>query len=414
MSAAAEAELVEYEKPDFKMKVVNEAMDLVLHVSPDAGFPQLKKFLKPPAGPPDGDDLRVRGRPRAQSPHRCLGDDGTMEFVMHKRGENLAQELKDDLGDRLTFAWAAAANTSGVTEGWFPTAYHIKVIIKDHDRLWLSSGNWKESNQPKANPDGKPMSFLTGHNREWHVIANSPGLAAQYERFVRYDLEKASAVQAPGAGPEAEMPDVFVPVEPAAPEVEWEPFAPLTLSKTLRVTPLISPDNFVKEITKLVKKATSRLYIQNQYMWPTTDSRWRELNEFVRDFSKRDNVDFKVIVRDQSVAKTIKLMKEMEMSLANVLQLRNTHTKGIIVDDLGISIGSHNWSGDGFLANRDASLIFYDKAVIDYFEEIFLFDYDRARPLQLNGPESEPLLAVGDEPPPPGMRRVSWSEYAGD
>ena len=31
-------------------------------------------------------------------------------------------------------------------------------------------------------------------------------------------------------------------------------------------------------------------------MYPTTDSRWRELNEFVRDFSKKPNVDFKMIV----------------------------------------------------------------------------------------------------------------------
>jgi phosphatidylserine/phosphatidylglycerophosphate/cardiolipin synthase-like enzyme len=178
--------------------------------------------------------------------------------------------------------------------------------------------------------------------------------------------------------------------------------------------PLISPDNFITEITKLVKKATKRLYIQNQYIWPTTDSRWRELNEFVRDFSKKSNVDFKVIVRDQSVAKTMKLMKEMKFKLTDVRQLRSTHTKGIIVDDVGISIGSHNWSGDGFLANRDASLIFDDQEVIDYFEKVFLFDYGRARKLQLNAPESEPRLAPEGETPPPGMRRISWNEYVGN
>jgi len=46
------------------------------------------------------------------------------------------QDLREVLGDRLDFAWAAVASTRAVTEGWFPTAYHIKTIVKGHRHLW--------------------------------------------------------------------------------------------------------------------------------------------------------------------------------------------------------------------------------------------------------------------------------------
>ncbi|AYM60606.1 hypothetical protein G6L61_24610 [Agrobacterium fabrum] len=43
------------------------------------------------------------------------------------------------------------------------------------------------------------------------------------------------------------------------------------------------------------------------------------------------------------------------------------HTKGIIVDNEAVVIGSHNWSPTGMTTNRDASLIVYDQDVISYF-----------------------------------------------
>ncbi|MBC7821364.1 MAG: hypothetical protein IAG10_31135, partial [Planctomycetaceae bacterium] len=177
------------------------------------------------------------------------------------------------------------------------------------------------------------------------------------------------------------------------------------------VKPLLSPDNFVEEVTSLVTRATTRLYIQNQYLKPTKQSRWRELNEFVSDFSRRDGVDFRVILRDLNIQKSLQMMAEMDFDLSQVRILKNTHTKGILVDDVGIVIGSHNWSGQGFMENRDASLIFDEPEIISYYEKLFLFDWSRSLPAELNTPEAEPLLVTPGEATPLGMRRVSWSEF---
>jgi len=38
--------------------------------------------------------------------------------------------------------------------------------------------------------------------------------------------------------------------------------------------------------------------------------------------------------------------------------------------------GSHNWSNDGAVTNRDASLIFYDAEVAKYFEKIYDYDWE--------------------------------------
>ncbi len=204
-----------------------------------------------------------------------------------------------------------------------------------------------------------------------------------------------------------------VPSGPAEPEVEPEWFAPLTIeNEQLRVTPLLSPDDFVEQVTALVKTATQRLYIQNQYVKPTDIARWRELNEFVRDFSQTGGVDFKLIIRDTKYWDSIDMMKEFGFDTSNVRVLAGTHTKGIIVDDQAIVMGSHNWSGQGFMDNRDASLIFYDHRVIAHYEKLFNFDYSRAFRPRRRAPESEPFLARAGEPTPVGMKRVTWANYS--
>ena len=76
-------------------------------------------------------------------------------------------------------------------------------------------------------------------------------------------------------------------------------------------------------------------------------------------------------------------------------------------------MSSQNWSGDGFLRNRDAGIIFYDKDIARYYQGVFEYDWgNRTRP----GLESTstPRAALADEPTPPGMVRTRWEDYYGD
>jgi phosphatidylserine/phosphatidylglycerophosphate/cardiolipin synthase-like enzyme len=39
-------------------------------------------------------------------------------------------------------------------------------------------------------------------------------------------------------------------------------------------------------------------------------------------------------------------------------------------------VGSHNWTNQGTVANRDASLIIHHEEIAKYYEQVFLFDWD--------------------------------------
>jgi phosphatidylserine/phosphatidylglycerophosphate/cardiolipin synthase-like enzyme len=95
---------------------------------------------------------------------------------------------------------------------------------------------------------------------------------------------------------------------------------------------------------------------------------------------------------------------------------KNCHTKAILVDSERVLLGSHNWTNRGTLVNRDASLIIDDAEVTRYYEEIFLFDWERVGPLALDegAPSVELTAGSAAESPPAGMVPVTWEEVFGD
>ena len=74
---------------------------------------------------------------------------------------------------------------------------------------------------------------------------------------------------------------MFEPEQRAAVQIRL--FRPQRLTFTaeapLRVQPLLTPDNYHENVKKLIESATERLYLQNQYIKPRTDSppEFREL-----------------------------------------------------------------------------------------------------------------------------------------
>ena len=60
----------------------------------------------------------------------------------------------------------------------------------------------------------------------------------------------------------------------------------------------------------------------------------------------------------------------------NVKIQNNVHNKGIVVDTQSVLISSQNWSTDGTLYNRDAGVIIESAAAAQYFEQIFLHDWE--------------------------------------
>ena len=126
----------------------------------------------------------------------------------------------------------------------------------------------------------------------------------------------------------------------------------------LRVQPLLTPDNFANHVLPLIENAKRSIYFQNQYinLSKRPDPKFVKLIDALKKKVNDAGFDVRIILRD--LPKTRDMLEALESEGFDMKRIRiqkSTHTKGIIVDDEAVVVGSHNWSSYGTTLNRDAS-----------------------------------------------------------
>jgi len=419
------------EPPDLTLDRVKTRMQAIFHVSPDSGFPNLKAFLS-----------RIRSKltatmyewePNHVSDSIAAAMSGTgksLTMVTQRKGtERAVDGMKDRLGKKFRHVWASAG-----AGGLVPSAYHIKVAVRDGEEVWLSSGNWKDSNQADIDPAGEQSTdpaALQKHNREWHAIIAQPDLARTFQKFIEWDFAEAQRVPVTEALI-LESPDLFVPEvaffeEPHRRRARY--FEPLVLDRELDVQPLLTPDRdtrgnrlFLMHATRMVTDAQDSVLVQNQSFNMLTEN----VDEFDAFFAallkrQREGLDVRIIFRDgrefgaesgRRQQPLLERLKDYGFDMSRVkLQLR-CHTKGIIVDGEMVLLGSHNLTNEGALYNRDASLLVRDPEVARYFATIFEHDWTNLAHQKAEEVVGGIRVAGPDEPTPAGFRRVTGAELA--
>ncbi|MEA2899261.1 MAG: hypothetical protein QOJ84_4876 [Bradyrhizobium sp.] len=318
---------------------------------------------------------------------------------------------------KTSFQFAPASVGKG---GIFDSAYHIKVAVRDHASMWLSSGNWQSSNQPDIDPFNEPSqasSALRLYNREWHAILDDRDLSKLYEAHILRDLEDAKA--APEAAISEQM--VFVPagLQTEALEATQKPryFAPLVGNRELDIQPVLTPDNYIDVVVPFIESARKSVYFQNQsFNTAVIGGQYQKLLNALLA-KQKDGLDVRIIFRsfgadDRDV---ITAAKDYGFDTKKIRKQRNCHTKGIVVDNEAVLMGSHNWTTAGTGFNRDASLIFYDREIARFYEDLFLYDWGRIGPAVIDESVSPPILASADTvaKPPPGYVAVPLSMMLG-
>lgn len=413
------------------LKQVTATMRVIAHVSPDAGWPQLRKFLA-------GTRRRLAigmydfGGPHiADAVEQACSNTTFQELkLVMQRGESVgegtkADDLRDDevvdqlrnaLGKKFANAWVKI----GRVNGWVASSYHIKVCVRDRSAFWLSSGNWQSSNQPNAEPlkeNPQKRSWLDKYNRDWHAIVEHQGLARLFESHLLNDFNNNVGVDGEEtmALPDVLLPAVFLAPSPAQEAATFKYFQPFNEKRAFTVTPLLTPDNYHQEVLNLINSATSELVIQNQsFNAPkATQAKLKELMDAVLAKQKA-GVKVKIIFRlfmPADVRKNLEKLQEMDFDADNIKVQKNCHTKAIIVDRKRVLLGSQNWSSDGVSVNRDASLLFDDEPLANYFADIFDHDWSNLAQQDI-GSESLAVEAVAaSEATPAGMIRLSWKDY---
>jgi V8-like Glu-specific endopeptidase len=413
---------------DGVLKTITKKMKVLAHVSPEEGWKNLKPFLTGTqktltvamydfgarhildavefaAKKDTFDDLTLTIQP---------GEDvGKGTKANDLKDEEVVAELKNQVNAKFHTAWIPI----GTVHGWVASSYHIKVAVKDHAALWLSSGNWQSSNQPELEKleDISPAFLLRNYNREWHVIVENEELAQTYELFIQNDYEHNKNYK---TNPEEILDELNFLIPVLALELKeettFESFKPFSENRSFKITPLLTPDNFYDALITFVNSAETELLIQNQ-TFNAPNIGQVKLEQLITAVLKKQQqgVDVKIIFRIiSSVAARKNLEKLMEMGFdKNSIKVQwNCHTKGVIVDKQRIMIGSQNWSNDGVSVNRDASLIFYDNQLALYFRSIFLHDWEKLARYNIGREAFSLELATDKNNIPKGMEVMSWAE----
>ena len=377
---------------------VRDRMSLTCSASPDSGWTVLSAFLAATrqaltVGMYDFTSAHVLAALKAalSAPRRLslVLDDPPRNPAADQSDDETAAALAALLGDRQSFAWAAEASDPHVARAVFPNAYHIKVAVRDHEALWLSSGNWNNANQPVIDPWGDPSgaaAIAARSDRDWHVVVEHPGLARTLETYLLHDLEVAKGLQAGGVRGTREAAAAAL-LGPEAAALPGTP--PLRFHRPLRledqvidVRPVLTPDagagNYAERLLELIDSATERLYVQTQYVHPPQageDAPFGALVEAVGSKMKA-GLDVRVILGEHETAPYLEKLQEAGWDMGLVRIQRGVHNKGFVVDSRAVAVGSQNWSGDGALRNRDATLVIRDPRAAQYFEQILVEDWE--------------------------------------
>jgi len=394
------------------LEPVTATFELTCHASPDAGWPTLKDFFSRiedtlTVGMYDLTSAHVLQALDAAlssgevKPLTLVLDDPKKNPTADQTDPESEQKLDQTLGDKLTFNWAAV-RSSPMTKAWiFPSAYHIKVAVRDSKEIWLSSGNWNNSNQPDPAPAfdqdaAEAAATFKKSDRDWHLIVPHAGLAELYEEYIKHDCQAATAAQK-GAGITSEAPLLEALAAVSTSMAEFHPaaaatkapvkyFKPQTINGEMTIQPLLTPDPgsdgvttlYCEQMLKLISGAESKLYIQLQYIHPSDmegDAPFMKLLDAVTARAKA-GVDVRIILSQWQNSQWMERLKASGFDTDLVRIQQGVHNKGFLVDDKNAVVSSMNWSSQGCLENRDAGMIVTSADVYSYFEEIFLHDWN--------------------------------------
>jgi phosphatidylserine/phosphatidylglycerophosphate/cardiolipin synthase-like enzyme len=150
----------------------------------------------------------------------------------------------------------------------------------------------------------------------------------------------------------------------------------------MTITPLLTPDedSYRPAMLKLISSARTKLYIQLQYIHPPQDGVDEDFKALIDAVAGKinDGLDVRIICSQfQAQQGWLERLQEAGIDIGKVKIQNGVHNKGFVVDGKVVALGSQNWSGDGVLRNRDASVIIESQTAAQYFEKIFLHDWDR-------------------------------------
>src|ERR1700752_3035550 len=173
---------------------------------------------------------------------------------------------------------------------------HEKVIVIDETWSLVQSGNYSKNSIPFNEVDGgDPKHFVKG-NRDMGVAIKSAPLAKFFAKLLRSDMKlelDAAGVEAvTRAQPDPELVELVPELLPPRlfPSKRFNP------TGAIKVTPVLTPDNYLTVIPDFLEAATKSIYIENQYIRSSQDEIVTLLTSIKKAMDKKPNLDVSLIL----------------------------------------------------------------------------------------------------------------------
>ncbi len=387
---------LDYSSASVPLSPVKGKIPMICHVSPDAGWPTLENFISGARTQlkvsmydfTSAHVLQLFKTKLSGAKLQLTLDDPPRNPTANQTDPQTVQALEKAFAAKFDSAWALVRSSPEADSWMFPTAYHIKVMVRDSDTVWLSSGNLNNSNQPEIDPIGDPQptdqNTAKQSDRDWHVVIESPELAKTFEAYLDGDFKEATLHSASGLSASTKKKNTATPKLPSLEQEVIGKFtfvAPKSIDEQVTITPLLTPDKGVYQgaMLDLINSVQHSLYIQLQYIHPTSTSSDFKFTDLIDAVAAKINAgkDVRIVLSQFQVPKGgLEALQAAGVNLDNVKIQNKVHNKGFVFDHKKVVVSSMNWSGEGVLDNRDAGVIIDNATAAKYYEEIFLDDWN--------------------------------------
>ena len=307
----------------------------------------------------------------------------------------------------------AAPSCASDHASYFPSS-HEKVIVIDGTWTLVQSGNYSKNSIPFNELDGGDAERFVRGNRDTGVAIRSKPLAEFFAKLLRGDMKLELDAAGAEAAPRRRKrePDLVEAVPRLLP-------AQLFKSRTfnpprrVRVTPVLSPDNYMLVVPGLLASATRSIYIEQQYIRSAQSEIAKLLAAIKSARDRNPALDVRIIlgklfdagdVRKEE-ANVANLGRNFGLKLGENVRYIDTkrfvhcHNKLIIVDEQAALVGSQNWSNTGVGSNREAGVLMRYPDIARYYAAIFESDWSTAQrkiPRAGGGAVTPEKLAAGN------------------
>jgi len=253
---------------------------------------------------------------------------------------------------------------------------HAKYFIIDNNTVAIMTENFKSTGIPKDPSYG---------NRGWGIAVNNTDVAAKYLNVFELDWS---------LGEQYDDGDVVAPSQNL--DVPTGDYVPISTYQTYDVVnvkfqTVVGPDETIDVIVDLINSATTSIYIENFYLYPT----WtgypggENNNPFLQALisAAQKGLDIKVILdstyynidgdNNNDEAAQILDSHGIDVKFSNNSGgIEKFHVKAMIVDAEVVMISSLNWNENSATNNREIGIIINSSVVAAYYVDLFNYDWE--------------------------------------